>query len=78
MFAGKDIEYCEPFLESVRLAVESYRMALRDSQHRPESKKAAEQRRGVVVKAGVERLFPSLSVSVSPGGTKIIKNRSKC
>ena len=46
VFPGRDIEYCKPFLEAVRVSIEGYAMRVRDFKHRPKSKKVARQRRG--------------------------------
>ena len=46
VFPGKKIDYCRPYLESVRSAVENYRMIVRDIQQRTASNKTAKERRG--------------------------------
>lgn len=46
VFPGKNIDYCRPYLETVRSTVENYRMIVRDIQQRTGSKKTARQRRG--------------------------------
>jgi diguanylate cyclase (GGDEF)-like protein len=45
VFAGKTLEECLPHLEQVRLAVEHYRLQLRDQDQRPHSDKQGRQRR---------------------------------
>ncbi len=46
LFPGKSVEQCMPHLEVVRLAIEQYRMQLRDSQNRPRDDRQGKQRRG--------------------------------
>jgi diguanylate cyclase (GGDEF)-like protein len=46
LFPGKSLEQCQPHLEAVRLAIEHYRMQLRDKQSRPRSDQQGKQRRG--------------------------------
>ena len=64
VFSGKDIEYCEPFLEAVRIGIEKYRMTLRDSAQRPDNKKEAEERRG---RRRQKRDQKTVSVTISIG-----------
>jgi diguanylate cyclase (GGDEF)-like protein len=64
VFAGKDIEYSKPYLETVRRDIEAYRMALRDTEHRPKSKDSAKERRGRRSKA---RAGKTVSVTISIG-----------
>lgn len=45
VFPGKTLEECLPHLEQVRLAVEHYRLQLRDQDQRPQSDKQGRQRR---------------------------------
>lgn len=45
VFPGKTLEECLPHLEQVRLAVEQYRLQLRDQNQRPHSDKQGRQRR---------------------------------
>lgn len=74
VFPGKDIEYCLPFLEDVRQAIEGYSMRLRDSQHRPDSKKEAKQRRGRRTKSRGET---QVSVTISIGLAERNENNTK-
>lgn len=45
VFAGKDVEYSKPFLETVREDIESYTMQVRDADHREKSKAKQRGRR---------------------------------
>ncbi|NQD92465.1 GGDEF domain-containing protein [Pseudomonas sp. CrR25] len=60
VFPGKTLEECLPHLETVRLAVENYRLQLRDKQKRPRDDKQGRRRRGSAAAAEV-------SVTVSIG-----------
>ncbi|MGH8354411.1 MAG: GGDEF domain-containing protein, partial [Pseudomonas sp.] len=60
VFAGKTLEECQPHLEAVRQAVESYRLQLRDKGRRPRSERQGRQKRGAASAA-------SVSVTVSIG-----------
>lgn len=64
VFPGKNIDYCMPYLESVRSAVENYRMIVRDIQQRTESEKIAKERRGRRTR---HRDGKSVSVTISIG-----------
>jgi len=64
VFAGKDMEFCRPFLEAVRVAVEEYHMQLRDRAHRPKSARTAKDRRGRRAKP---RQDTRVSVTISIG-----------
>ncbi len=64
VFAGKDIEYSKPYLESVRTDVEAYRMELRDTKHRSKSTDDVKQRRG---RRSKERAGKTVSVTISIG-----------
>lgn len=64
VFSGRDIDYCEPYLEEVRGNVENYRMKVRDSKQRPKSEKTAQERRGRRSKGRGEK---SVAVTVSIG-----------
>ena len=61
LFPGKSVEQCMPHLDMVRLAIEQYRMQLRDSQSRPRDDQQGRQRR-----AG--KAASEVSVTVSMGG----------
>lgn len=60
LFPGKRLEQCMPHLDRVRLAIEQYRMQLRDSQSRPRDDQQGRQRR-----AG--KAASEVSVTVSMG-----------
>lgn len=60
LFPGKSVEQCMPYMEAVRLAIEQYRMQLRDKQSRPSDDREGKQRR--TGKAASE-----VSVTVSMG-----------
>jgi diguanylate cyclase (GGDEF)-like protein len=64
VFAGKDMKYCQPFLEQLRQNVQDYRMTVRDEVQRPNSKDKARQRRGRRAKSRKET---SVSVTISIG-----------
>lgn len=64
VFSGKDIEYSKPFLEAVRMNIENYKMALRDTENRPKKKEVAKERRGRRTKA---RSGKTVSVTISIG-----------
>ncbi len=74
VFAGKDIDYCQPFLEDVRLDVQDYRMTLRDDVHRPKSRQTAKQRRGRRTKTRNEK---TVSVTISIGMAEPDEKRNK-
>jgi diguanylate cyclase (GGDEF)-like protein len=67
IFSGKDIEYSKPFLETVRTDIETYKMALRDIEHRPKLKKSAKERRG---RRGKSRTGKTVSVTISIGAAE--------
>lgn len=60
LFPGKSVEQCVPHMEAVRLAIEQYRMQLRDKQSRPRDDREGKQRR-----AG--KAANEVSVTVSMG-----------
>lgn len=60
LFPGKSVEQCLPHVEAVRLAIEQYRMQLRDKQSRPRDDREGKQRR-----AG--KAAGEVSVTVSMG-----------
>ena len=60
LFPGKSVEQCVPHMEAVRLAIEQYRMQLRDKQSRPRDDREGKQRR-----AG--KAASEVSVTVSMG-----------
>ncbi|HIQ41188.1 MAG TPA: GGDEF domain-containing protein [Pseudomonas oleovorans] len=60
LFPGKSVEQCVPHMEAVRLAIEQYRMQLRDKQSRPCDDREGKQRR-----AG--KAASEVSVTVSMG-----------
>src|SRR5690606_10168971 len=60
LFPGKNVEQCLPHMETVRLAIEQYRMQLRDKQSRPCDDREGRQRR-----AG--KATGEVSVTVSMG-----------
>ena len=60
LFPGKSVEQCMPYMEAVRLAIEQYRMQLRDKQSRPSDDREGKQRR-----AG--KAASEVSVTVSMG-----------
>jgi diguanylate cyclase (GGDEF)-like protein len=64
VFPGRDIEYCKPFLEAVRVSIENYSMRVRDLKNRPKSKKVARQRRG---RRSRRRGGKTVSVTISIG-----------
>ena len=64
VYAGKDNDYCEPFLEQVRQNIENYRMTIRNEAQRPKTKSKAQQRRGRRTK---NRKEASVSVTISIG-----------
>jgi diguanylate cyclase (GGDEF)-like protein len=64
IFSGKDVEYSKPFLEAVRIDIEAYRMALRDTEHRAKTKKSVKERRG---RRGNSRTGKTVSVTISIG-----------
>ena len=74
VFAGKDADECEPFLEAVRISVEKYRMTVRDSKHRKVPRDVARQRRG---RRSNNRNARSVSVTISIGVAQPGKNREQ-
>ncbi|WP_416340102.1 GGDEF domain-containing protein [Pseudomonas sp. C11] len=60
LFPGKSLEQCLPHMEAVRLAIEHYRMQLRDKHSRPRDDREGKQRR-----AG--KTASEVSVTVSMG-----------
>lgn len=60
LFPGKSVEQCVQHMEAVRLAIEQYRMQLRDKQSRPRDDREGKQRR-----AG--KAASEVSVTVSMG-----------
>ena len=68
IFPGQDMDYCQAFLEELRLTVQSYRMTLRDSVHRPKSSAAGEERRGRRAK---RRKETTVSVTISIGMAEV-------
>ena len=60
LFPGKSVEQCMPHIEAVRMAIEQYRMQLRDPQSRPRDDRQGKQRR-----AG--KAASEVSVTVSMG-----------
>jgi diguanylate cyclase (GGDEF)-like protein len=74
IFAGKDIEYCQPYLEDVRLDVQNYFMTVRDNSQRPKSTQTATQRRG---RRGKSRNELSVSVTISIGIAEPDDKRTK-
>ena len=60
LFPGKSVEQSLPHIEAVRLAIEQYRMQLRDPQRRPRDDREGKQRR-----AG--KAASEVSVTVSMG-----------
>ena len=63
VFAGKDIEYSKPYLETVRTDIESYKMQIRDKEHREKTKEKAKQRG----RRKKEREGKTVSVTISIG-----------
>ena len=63
VFPGKNIDYCKPYLETVRSAVENYRMIVRDTRQRTESKKIARERRGRRARNRGDK-FVSVTISI--------------
>ena len=74
VFAGKDADECEPFLEAVRISVEKYRMTVRDSKHRKVPRDVARERRG---RRSGGRNAKSVSVTISIGAAQPGKNREQ-
>ena len=74
VFSGKDIEFAKPYLEEVRIAVEKYKMALRDSKHRPRSEQVARERRG---RRSKNREGQTVSVTISIGVAAPDENKNK-
>jgi len=72
VFTGKDADECEPYLEAVRVSVENYRMAVRDSKHRKIPAKVAHQRRG---RRTSNRGSGTVSVTISIGAAQPDSNR---
>ncbi len=64
VFNGKDIEYCEDYLEDVRISIEEYQMKVRDKTHRATTRKEAKQRRGRRASRNNEKI---VSVTISIG-----------
>ena len=64
VFNGKDIDYCEDYLEDVRISIEEYQMKVRDRTHRSKSKKEGEERRGRRATRNNEKI---VSVTISIG-----------
>lgn len=64
VFPRKDLNRCRPHLEAARMAVENYRMSLRDRNERPASAKEGRQRRGG------RRNGQSISVTISIGAAE--------
>lgn len=63
VFSGKDIEYSKPYLENVRADIESYKMQIRDKEHREKTKQKAKQRG----RRKKERADKTVSVTISIG-----------
>ena len=74
IFPGRDIEYARPYLEEVRKNIESYKMALRDAKHRPNSEETAKERRGRRSRKREEKTVSvTISIGVSSPGESISK-----
>jgi diguanylate cyclase (GGDEF)-like protein len=71
VFAGKNIEACQPHLENVRESIENYSILLRDQHSRPDSSKEGKKQRGHNRKA------KSVSVTVSIGVAERDEEQSK-
>ena len=65
VFPGKTLEECLPHLEQVRLAVEHYRLQLRDQDQRPQSDKQGRQRRAG---KGASEVSVTISMGVAERG----------
>ena len=63
VFAGKDIEYSKPYLETVRTDIESYKMQIRDKEYREKTKEKSKQRG----RRKKEREGKTVSVTISIG-----------
>jgi diguanylate cyclase (GGDEF)-like protein len=63
VFSGKDIEYSKPYLEKIRADIESYKMQIRDKEHRKNTKQKAKQRG----RRKKERADNTVSVTISIG-----------
>ena len=74
VFNGKDVEYAKPYLEDVRLNIECYKMALRDTKHRPKKDELVKERRGRRLKS---RGGKTVSVTISIGVSAPDENTSK-
>lgn len=74
VFSGRDIEYARPYLEEVRKNIGSYKMALRDAEHRPKSTETAKERRG---RRSKKREGKTVSVTISIGVATPGENISK-
>lgn len=64
VFPGKDIEHSKPHLEAIREDIATYKMQIRDKEHRNKSKETAKQHRGRRKK---ERAGKTVSVTISIG-----------
>ena len=64
LFSGKQLETCLPYLEAVRIAIEQYRLSLRDIKTRPQSSKEGRRQRGR------RRASDSVSVTISIGAAE--------
>ncbi len=67
VYNGRDLDYCKPYLEQVRLNIQDYQMKLRDDVHRPKSKTKAKQQRG---RSAKNRKDKTVSVTISIGMAK--------
>jgi diguanylate cyclase (GGDEF)-like protein len=71
VYAGKDIDYCRPFLEQVRQNIENYHMIIRNEAQRPLSKSKAKQRRGRRAKSRKEKTVSvTISIGMAESGSK--------
>jgi diguanylate cyclase (GGDEF)-like protein len=73
VFAGRDAEYCKPFLEAVRVCIENYTMHMRDQKHRAQSAKTARQRRGRRSRSRGGKTA-SVTISIGLAETSVTRN----
>ncbi len=66
IFPGKDVECSKPYLETVRNDIESYKMQIRDKEHREKTKQKSKQRG----RRKKERAGKTVSVTISIGAAE--------
>ncbi len=73
IFPGKDVECSKPYLETVRNDIESYKMQIRDKEHREKTKQKSKQRGRRKKERAGKTVSVTISIGVAEPGEKHVK-----